>query len=312
MTDGRMRVAGIAELGAPVEILTVAGPRPLAGDEALIEVRCAGVANWDDIVRTGGWDVGCAPPMALGVEASGVVAGVGGGVSDWAEGDEVMTHPLPLRHQGAWAPWLIAPAELLARKPARVSWEAAAAFPVPALTAEQVLREALSVRPGERILVHGAGGVTGRMLVALAALADLDVIATAGAANHPRLRELGAAHLFDYRDERWPDRVRELSGGGVECAANAVRGAAAEILAAVADGGRIATITGDPPAEERGIAVANVYVRPDGEQLRGLSALLEEHELEPEVVLALSPEEAAAALERATGGHAGGAVVLRL
>jgi NADPH:quinone reductase-like Zn-dependent oxidoreductase len=48
-----------------------------------------------------------------------------------------MTHPVPLRDQGTWAPRLIAPAGLLARKPPGASWEAAAAFPVPALTAEQ-------------------------------------------------------------------------------------------------------------------------------------------------------------------------------
>jgi NADPH:quinone reductase-like Zn-dependent oxidoreductase len=49
-------------------------------------VRAAGVANWDDIVRQGGWDVGLSPPMALGVEAAGVVTAAGAGVHDWALG----------------------------------------------------------------------------------------------------------------------------------------------------------------------------------------------------------------------------------
>jgi NADPH:quinone reductase-like Zn-dependent oxidoreductase len=44
-------------------------PRPLTRDEVLLEVRAAGVGNWDEFVRTGGWDVGAKPPMALGVEA---------------------------------------------------------------------------------------------------------------------------------------------------------------------------------------------------------------------------------------------------
>ena len=101
------------------------------------------MGNWDEFVRTGGWDVGGGPPMALGVEAAGTVLAVGQAVGDWAPGDAVMTHPLPLRDQGTWAPQLIAPAALLARKPATVPWEAAAAFPVPALTAEQVLGDAL-------------------------------------------------------------------------------------------------------------------------------------------------------------------------
>jgi NADPH:quinone reductase-like Zn-dependent oxidoreductase len=93
--------AGIRSVGDEVEMIDVPGPRPLAGDEVLIQVMAAGVGNWDGIVRTGGWDVGGRPPMALGVEAAGVVAEVGSMVTAWAPGDEVMTHPLPLRDQGA-------------------------------------------------------------------------------------------------------------------------------------------------------------------------------------------------------------------
>ena len=121
--------------------------------------------------------------MALGVEAAGTVTAVGDAVSDWAPGDAVMTHPLPLRDQGTWAPRLIAPARLLARKPDGASWEAAAAFPVPALTAEQVLSDALRIRAGEHLLVNGAGGVTGGLLVALAALRGAQVTATARQAS---------------------------------------------------------------------------------------------------------------------------------
>ena len=62
-----MQVAGIREVGGRVELIDVAGPRPLAGDEVLLEVMAAGVGNWDEFVRTGGWDVGARPPMALGV-----------------------------------------------------------------------------------------------------------------------------------------------------------------------------------------------------------------------------------------------------
>jgi NADPH:quinone reductase-like Zn-dependent oxidoreductase len=113
-----MQVAGIRRLDARIEMFEAGEPRPLAGDEVLLEVRAAGVGNWDEFVRTGGWDVGAKPPMALGVEAAGTVLAVGHAVDDWALGDEVMTYPVPLRDQGTWAPRLIAPAGLLARKPA--------------------------------------------------------------------------------------------------------------------------------------------------------------------------------------------------
>src|SRR3954469_21730325 len=110
-----MRAAGILRMGGPVSEIELPDPRPLADDEVLIAVRAAGVANWDEIVSQGGWDVGIAPPMALGVEAAGVVTEGGAAAHDWAPGDAVLTHPLPLRAGGTWAPWLIAPAALVAR-----------------------------------------------------------------------------------------------------------------------------------------------------------------------------------------------------
>src|SRR5919198_6066729 len=117
-----MLAAGVQELAAAVETIDLPDPRPLADDEVLIDVRAAGVANWDEFVRTGDWDVGRTPPMALGVAAAGVIAEIGSAVENWKPGDEVLTHPLPLRDQGTWAPSLIAPAALLARKPDAVSW----------------------------------------------------------------------------------------------------------------------------------------------------------------------------------------------
>jgi Zn-dependent alcohol dehydrogenase len=65
-----MQVAGIRRVGARIEVIEVGGPRPLASDEVLVEVKAAGVGNWDEFVRSGGWDSGARAPMALGVEAA--------------------------------------------------------------------------------------------------------------------------------------------------------------------------------------------------------------------------------------------------
>jgi NADPH:quinone reductase-like Zn-dependent oxidoreductase len=117
----------------------------VADDELLIRVRAAAVANWDDIVRQGNWDVGGKLPLALGVQVAGEVVSAGAAADGFAEGDAVMAHPLPLRDQGAWAEQMLIAAEAAAHKPESVGWEEAAAFPVPALTAHQVLTEALEV-----------------------------------------------------------------------------------------------------------------------------------------------------------------------
>jgi NADPH:quinone reductase-like Zn-dependent oxidoreductase len=307
-----MLAAGVQELAAAVETINLPDPRPPASDEVLIEVRAAGVANWDEFVRTGQWDVGRTPPMALGVAAAGVIAAVGEAAGEWKEGDEVLTHPLPLRDQGTWAPSLIAPAALLARKPEAVSWEVAAALPVPALTAAQVIDEALGIQADDVVLIHGGGGVTGGVLVSLAAVRGAEVIATAGPASHERLSRLGASHLLDYHDQGWPEEARALGGSsGVSAAANAAPGGCADAIRAVRDGGRLATITLDPPNEERGIEISSVIVRADGPALGAMAELLAAGKLDISVTATYPLEDAAAALAQAVGGGGGGAVALR-
>src|SRR4051812_20496380 len=308
-----MVVAGIRHIGGHVGGIDLPAARPPRDDEVLVEGRAAGGGNWGAIVRTGGWDVGSSPPMALGVEAAGVVAAVGSAVTDWAPGDEVMTHPLPLRDQGAWAPALVAPAAQLARKPAMVSWEVAAVFPIPALTAAQALDEALEVDAGDRLLVNGAGGVTGRLLVSLASLRGAEIVATAGRHSHRALEALGARHVIDRKDADWVEQVLAITGGsGVPAAVNAAPGGATDAIRAVADGGRLATITSDPPAQERAITVSNLYVRSDGDQLRDLAGLLAAGRLDISPATTYGLPDAADALATVVSGRAGGAVALAL
>jgi NADPH:quinone reductase-like Zn-dependent oxidoreductase len=303
-----MRVGGITALGKPVQTFEVDEPAPPAAGEVLIDVRDAGVANWDELVRIGSWQVGGPPPMALGTEAAGTVAAVGAGVVGLGVGDEVMTHPLPLRRHGTWAERLVAPAATLAPKPPEASWEAAGAFPIPALTAAQALDEVLAIESGEWVVVNGAGGVTGGLLVQLAAARGARVIATASAAKTERVRGYGASEVLDYHGV-WPALVREITGGGAPTAVNAARGQAATTLGAVADGGRLATITGDPPPGERGVAVSDVYVRPGGHQLSELAELLARGALSVPVSSVRPLDQAAEALREAVAG-ADGAVVL--
>ena len=307
-----MRAAGVDAFGGDVRVLELAAPVSPAPDELVISVCAAGVGNWDEIVRVGEWDVGREPPLALGVEAAGVVAAVGEEVTGFALGDEVLTHPLPLRHQGTWAELLVAPAALVAGKPAAVPWETAAAFPVPSLTADQALSEAAPSPAGEWVLVHGAGGVTGGLAVQLAVARGATVVATAGPSSESRVRDYGAGVVLDYHDPDWPARVRAAAPGGrgVDAAVNAARGGAASALQAVADDGRLATITGDPPTPERGVTVANIYVEADGERLAGLAESLEDGRLSLNVGARFALADAATALQGAVTGRAAGATVL--
>jgi NADPH:quinone reductase-like Zn-dependent oxidoreductase len=301
-----LRAAGIEAFGDDVALLELPEPPPLEAGQVLIEVKAAGVGNWEEFVRTGGWDVGRVPPLALGVEAAGEVVGVGPEVEWPAAGAAVMTHPLPLPYQGCWAERLVAPADLVAEKPGNASWAEAAAFPVPALTAEQVVSEVLNVQPGETILVNGAGGVTGGMIVELAANRSARVIATASKSSAARVMALGADVVVDYHDPEWTSLVRDAArSSGIRAAANAAGGGEVDALSALVDRGRLATITGAPPPEERGISITNVIVRPDGDELRLLAASLAEGKLHIDIRASYPLTRAAEALAQAIKGSSG-------
>src|SRR6478752_8858096 len=124
-----MRAAGITALGESVEIFEVDELATPAAGEVLIDVVAAGIGNWDELVRTGSWQIGGPAPMALGTEAAGTVAAVGSGVAELREGDEVMTHPLPLRRHGTWAERVLAPAAAVAARPPEGHGKPAERFP---------------------------------------------------------------------------------------------------------------------------------------------------------------------------------------
>ena len=299
-----MRAAGVDRFGAEIRLLELPEPAAPRPGEVLLGVRACGMGNWDEFVRTGGWDTGTGPPMPLGVEAAGVIVAVGSGVHGFQPGDAVTTHSLPA---GSWAEKFTALAEHLALVPAGVPMTVAAALPVPALTADQAL-DAVTVRPNDTVLVHGAGGVTGGVLVNLAAHRGARVIATAGQAG--RARALGAAHVIDYHEPDWPARVRALTSGGVgiDAAVNAARSGSADAVRAVRDGGRLATITGDLPPAERGIALSDIVVVPDGARLARLVPLLAPDAITVGASYPLA--EAAAAMARLREGTHGAAIVL--
>src|SRR6476661_5818118 len=269
-----VRAAGVDRFGAEIRLLDLPEPSPRPG-EVLLGVRACGVGNWDEFVRTGGWDTGARPPMALGVEAAGVVEAVGAGVRGLRPGDAVTTHSLPA---GSWAEKFIAAADHVAPVPSGVPMTVAAALPVPALTADQ----ALAARRGAR------------------------VIATASRADRPLA--LGAVEVLDYHEPDWPDRVRALTNVGVEAAVNAARAGSADAVRAVRDGGRLATITADLPPAERGIALSDIVVVPDGERLARLISLLVPDAITVAATYPLT--EAAAAMARLRQGTHGAAVVL--
>ena len=304
-----MKAAGIRRIGGPIEVLDIPEPPAPKPDELVISVYVAGVANWDDFVRRGAWDVGTSPPMALGVEAAGSVRAVGSEVSRFRVGDEVLTHSFPLRYQGAWAEEFVAPESHVAPKPPGMDRKVAGLFPVPALTAHQALRR-LGVQADDQLLVNGAGGITGSMMVAVAAQRGVQVIAVAGSRSAERLKMLGASTVLDYKDAGWMREAQKLTANRLSHVVNAVPGAAPALMALINDGGRLVTITGDPPNGERGIVVTNLYVTPDGGSLDRVATDFAGKGFTLPVAAVYGLSEAGKALGEAVAGRQAGGLLI--
>jgi NADPH:quinone reductase-like Zn-dependent oxidoreductase len=306
-----VHAACITVLGSDVTTLELNDPRDLRDDEVLIAVKAAGVGNWDDITRRGGWDLGLTAPAALGVQAAGFVHAVGGQVRTLAVADEVLTFTAPLRDQGAWAAYFIAKAADVSRKPAALSWAVAGALPVPGLTARQALSGALQLNADDTVLIHGASGVTGRLLVQLAAHLGAQVVATSRPGYANALKALGANIVLNTEASDWTHQARQLRNGhGVTAAVNAIPGAAHVVLPLVGEGGRLATLTSDPPAPERGVSVTSILVSPDGHALEELAQLAAHGDLTINVAASYPLRSSAQALAHVVTGTHGGAVVL--
>ena len=126
---------------------------------------------------------------------------VGRDVKDLQPGDEVFGTGV-----GAWADYACARGARLARKPANLSFEEAAAVPVAAITALQALRDKGRVQPGQQVLINGASGGVGTFAVQIAKAFGADVTAVCSTGNVDQARSLGADRVVDYTKEDFTQR----------------------------------------------------------------------------------------------------------
>jgi NADPH:quinone reductase-like Zn-dependent oxidoreductase len=206
--------------GSPdvLELVEVDKPQP-AEDEVLVRVRAASVNPADWYMMTGfpaarpqsGWRRPKEP--RIGVDFAGVVEAVGTTIRDFVPGQEVYG-----ARTGALAEYVCV-RNAIAPKPARLSFEQAAAIPVAAVTALQGLRDKGKLEPGQRVLINGASGGVGTFAVQIAkALGAAHVTGVCSPANVYNVRALGADDVVDYtredvtrRGERY-DLVLQVAG----------------------------------------------------------------------------------------------------
>lgn len=200
---------GSPDVLKPAEVPT---PTP-QDDEVLIKVEAASVnaADWR-MLRAKPFlarlDVGLLTPRnkILGFDVAGRVTAVGRAVKQFAVGDEVFGNLFELRG-GAFAEYVAVPERLLVRKPAKLSFEQAAAVPMAAVTALRGLREHKQLQPGHTVLINGASGGVGTFAIQIAKAFGAEVTAVVSARNVELARTLGADHVIDYTREDFTRRA---------------------------------------------------------------------------------------------------------
>jgi NADPH:quinone reductase-like Zn-dependent oxidoreductase len=312
-----MRVIGVQEFGGPeaLEVLEVDDPVTGPG-EVRIRVHAAAVNPTDTYVRTGARaDAQRAdpPPYVPGMDAAGVLDQIGPDVeTDLTVGDHVMAIVLPKGTRGAYAEYVVVPADSVVRVPQGASDAEAATLPMNALTARLAL-DLLALRPGDTLAVTGAAGAFGGYAVQLAKADGLRVVADASPADEQLVRGLGADVVVPRGDDvAW--RFREVVPDGVDGVADgAVQHG--RVLAAIRDGGALAAVRTWEGETERGITVHPVWVRTYARERAKLDRLrqqVEDGEITLRVARTFAPEDAAEAHRTLEAGGTRGRLVLVL
>jgi NADPH:quinone reductase-like Zn-dependent oxidoreductase len=139
-------------------------------------------------------------PRIAGVDGAGTVEAVGANVRGLRPGEEVLG-----RFEGAFAEHARAKADLVVAKPARLTFEQAAAVTMAGQTALRAIRDAGQVQAGQRVLVNGAAGGVGSFAVQIAAALGAEVTGVCSTGNVEFVRSLGAAHVVDYTKDDFTD-----------------------------------------------------------------------------------------------------------
>ena len=304
-------IISAAEPGGPdVLTVTTADVAPPGPGEVTIETRAIGV-NPVDIKQRSGFPYSepVAFPFTPGNEVAGVVTAVGPEVTGLAVGDEVVAY----RVRGGYASALNTSASNVFPKPASLSWEEAAGLLLVGVTAVHALTR-VGVADGDTVLVHGASGSVGQILLQLARRRGATVVGTASERNHGLLAGLGATPIA------YGDGLLERAGaaGPFDAAIDLIgtKEAFDVSLALVADRARVTTIVGGPNAAEAGVQKIGGGPGADpGVELRsaaraGLLDLAGRGELHVPISRTFPLTEAAEAHRLVEAGHAAGKVIL--
>jgi NADPH:quinone reductase-like Zn-dependent oxidoreductase len=308
-----MKAVSIYSYGGPAVLVYEDAPRPHPdAGEVLVRIHAAGINPIDWKIREGRFEAMLhhTLPLVLGWDVSGVVEGLGSGLTRLKLGDEVFSRP-DLSRDGAYAEFIVVRESEAALKPKSIDHIHAAALPLTGLTAWQALFDAGGLAAGQRVLIHAAAGGVGSLAVQLAKWKGAHVIGTASARNHDFLRKLGVDQVVDYDTERFEEVVQ-----AVDVVLDTMGGDTQERSWKVLKrGGILVSIASQPPAESaaaHGVRQAFVFTQPNAGQLGEIARLVEAEKLKAIVETVLPLSDATRGQELSERGHTRGKIVLRV
>ena len=211
--DDSIRVLMVKESAGAFHDVRIARPAPAAG-EVLVRIHASGVNPLDTKIRAGAAAHARHPfPAILGMDLAGVVEAVGPGVTKFEAGDAVYGMAGGVGGvQGSMAQFAAVDADLLARKPPKLSMRDAAALPLVVITAWEGLVDRAKTKAGQRVLVHGGAGGVGHVAVQIARALGAEVFATVSPGGFALMRSYGATPI-DYTSASVEQYVDEHTGG---------------------------------------------------------------------------------------------------
>jgi NADPH:quinone reductase-like Zn-dependent oxidoreductase len=310
-----MKAAQITGYGGP-EVFTIsvnaARPVPAEG-QVLVRVAAASLNPVDSVMRAGHMQqmIPLTLPATIGGDFAGMVEEAAPG-SGFSVGDEVYGQANPLLGgTGSLAEFAAARAGFTARRPRTVDFAAAASLPLVGASAEQAIVEHLKVRPGQRILIHGAAGGVGMIAVQIAKHRGAFVIATAFTSDLEFVKSLGADEVIDARIRKFEEQVREIDG-----VLDTTRGdTAARSYRVLKRGGVLVSLTAQPDEsrmKETGVTAIGQLTQPTTDRLTRLAALVDQGAVTPLVDRVFPLDQTAAAFSYNDAGNPRGKVIIRV